>query len=80
MKNPTQRINNIIGQMEGLKRMIEGGRSCGAVLIQAKAIRSGLDSLVVKIIKNSAGDCIKDLSPTHKRQLKKLIDDLIMLT
>lgn len=40
----TNRLNRIIGQINGVKKMIEGGKPCADILIQTSAIISSLKS------------------------------------
>jgi DNA-binding FrmR family transcriptional regulator len=37
-KNEIQRINNIVGQLNGVQKMMEGKKKCSDVLIQLSAI------------------------------------------
>ena len=51
MKTKEQRFNNIIGQLEGAKKMLQDPkRDCFALIIQMKAIKSAMSSLMEKII------------------------------
>ena len=44
-KSYEQLVNNIIGQLNGVKRMLGEQAECLDVLVQLKAARSALDSL-----------------------------------
>lgn len=51
MKTTEQRINNIIGQLEGAKKMLNTKpKDCFAIMVQFKAIRSAVSSLMTKVI------------------------------
>jgi len=59
MKDNKQLINNLIGQLRGIDRMIEENKDCFEVLNQIKAARSALDSLTVKYIEKEFVNCLK---------------------
>ena len=54
------RINRIIGQLEGVKRMISEKRYCPDILVQTKAITSAVHSLEASILEAHLGSCVKD--------------------
>jgi len=65
MKNPSHtkeihRLNRLIGQLEGIKRMIESGRYCPDILIQTKAIVSSIRSLETAILEKHIKCCVKN--------------------
>ncbi len=49
-KDLTTRMNRIIGQMNGVKKMIEDNRYCDDILIQLSAIDNSIKSLATKIL------------------------------
>ena len=51
-KELTSRINRIIGQMNGVKKMIDEDRYCDDILIQISAVNSALKSLGQEILLN----------------------------
>ena len=52
------RLNKIIGQVNGVKRMIEDDRDCPDVLIQISSIRAGLAKLALLITEDHLEHCI----------------------
>lgn len=77
MKNEEQLINNVIGQLEGIKRMIEEEKDCGLVLVQLQASKSALNAFVNKYIENNALSCLKDnCSRKGRAELKELLKQL----
>ena len=50
------RINKIVGQMNGVKKMIEEDRYCDDVLIQLSAIDKSIKSLANIILDDQEGD------------------------
>ena len=78
MKNQHQLIHNIIGQMEGVDKMIEDKKECFAVLDQMKAVRSAIDALSIKYIEKEFIGCLgvcraKEKSEVCKKFFKELI-------
>lgn len=59
-KNLINRINRIIGSMEGVKKMIEDDRYCNDILIQLSAIESSIKSLSGILLEYHLTHCIKD--------------------
>ena len=76
MKNHTQRINNIIGQLEGVGRMIDGKKDCLAVLTQMKAIKSAMSALTYKFIEEEFDSCMGCKTTAKKEHLKKLFAEV----
>lgn len=63
MQNPSHlkeisRLNRIIGQVEGIKKMIEANRYCPDILIQLKAIRSAVRSVESNILASHLQHCV----------------------
>lgn len=57
--NDLKRINRLIGQLEGVKRMIEDRRYCIDILNQTKAVGSALRSLEGSILKDHMQHCLR---------------------
>ncbi|OPZ78686.1 MAG: Copper-sensing transcriptional repressor CsoR [Alphaproteobacteria bacterium ADurb.Bin438] len=72
------RINRILGQLEGVKRMIEDNRYCPEILIQLKAIRSAVRSVESNILKTHLNHCVVQSFDNEEDKLKKIeeIQDL----
>ena len=54
------RINRIIGQLNGIQAMIEDNRYCGDILIQIGAVESALQSLGYVILEEHMQTCVAD--------------------
>ena len=54
----TTRINKIVGQLNGVKKMIEEDRYCDDVLIQLSAIDKSVKSLANLILDNHMHSCL----------------------
>ena len=53
-------INRIIGQLEGIKKMINNNRYCPDILIQLMATRSAIRSVSGHILKTHLQNCVAD--------------------
>lgn len=63
------RINRIVGQMGGVKKMIESERYCVDILTQLKATRSALISLEERILENHARHCLRHAAESGQPEL-----------
>jgi len=77
MKNHKQRINNIIGQLQGVDRMIDGKKDCLAILTQMKAIKSAISALSYKFIEEEFNSCVTRQPKDKNAQLKKIFKELV---
>lgn len=57
-EDKARRLNRIIGQLNGIKRMLEEGRDCPDVLIQIASVRAALAKLGVMITEDHMEHCI----------------------
>jgi len=61
MKTNTQKLNNIIGQIEGVKKMIDRKDDCIPVLTQLKAVRSAVTGVMDSIVEEQLDTCMKSM-------------------
>lgn len=54
------RLNRIIGQLNGIKSMIDDNRYCGDILIQIGAVESALQSLGYIILEDHMRTCVAE--------------------
>ncbi len=54
------RINRIAGQINGIRSMIEEGRSCTDIMIQLRAVRSALKSVESHILNTHLQQCVAE--------------------
>jgi len=80
MKTNEQLINNIIGQLNGIKKMMEWDRQCSDIIIQLKAVKSSVNSLSTKYINESLMDCFPNIPEKEQGQIKKMLTEIINLT
>lgn len=51
------RLQKIEGQLRGLQKMVADERSCPDILVQLAAVRSGVESVAVLVLRNYAHIC-----------------------
>lgn len=69
------RINRIIGQLNGIKRMIENDRYCDDVLIQLSAIDKSVKSLANVILDEHMHTClIKNVQAGNLDVVDEIVD------
>lgn len=69
------RINKLIGQMNGIKKMIEDYRYCDDILIQLSAIDKSIKSLANVILDNHMHTClIENIENGNYEVINEIID------
>ncbi len=77
MKTIEQLINNIIGQAEGIKKMLAEEKECPLVINQMKAIKSAISSVMDKLIEESMQECLKEPEKKkNKETMSKLFKEM----
>jgi len=77
LKTPQQLINNIIGQLNGVSRMLDEDQECLEVLVQLKAVKSAMNSLSGKLIASDLMKCSAKLkNPKDAEKINKLLKEL----
>ncbi|MFZ5392412.1 MAG: metal-sensitive transcriptional regulator [Patescibacteria group bacterium] len=76
MKNIEQRVNNIVGQLNGINRMLEEKEDCLEVIVQLKAIKSAVNSLSVKIMEENLSGCLKNIDKKTRDKILVLINEV----
>lgn len=59
-KAVVNRLSRAIGHLEAVKRMVENGEDCSAVLIQLSAVKSAINNTGKVILKERLEHCITD--------------------
>ena len=78
MKTFDQRLNNIIGQLSGAKKMLaQPQRDCFSLLIQLKAARSALSSLMEQIVGTELDCCLLNNKKPDKIKMEKIFKEII---
>ncbi len=70
------RINRIIGQTTGIKKMIENNRYCDDILIQLAAIDKSIKSLANVILDDHMHSCLIE---NIKNGNDKIVDEIVDL-
>jgi DNA-binding FrmR family transcriptional regulator len=61
------RLARIEGQVRGVRRMIEEGRDCEAILTQVLAARTALERAAGEIVGDYVEECMADREPGEAR-------------
>lgn len=74
-KSLKTRVRKIVGQLNGIERMIESDRDCAEILTQLVSARKALKSLSEKIIHAHLHHCIEGAqqSADSQRRLRELL-------
>lgn len=54
------RLNRIVGQVQGIRRMVEEGQYCIDIITQIQAARSALRAVESQILKKHMAHCVSD--------------------
>ncbi len=65
-------INRVMGQVQGIKKMIESKQGNVEIITQIMAAKASLEQLAVKILKQEAAVC-------NKKTVDKIVDRLFKL-
>lgn len=57
-KKLTNRLNRMIGQLGGIKKMVEEDRYCGDILMQVAAVESALQALGYVMLQDHMETCV----------------------
>lgn len=71
----TTRLNKIIGQMNGIKNMVEEDRYCDDILIQLSAIDKSIKSLANLILDSHMHTClIENIKEDNYEVIDEIVD------
>jgi len=74
------RLNRSLGQIEGIKKMIEERRYCVDILTQLKAVRAAIRSIEANILESHMQQCLEEAcSNNDKDEVSTKINELIKL-
>lgn len=60
LKKLKNRLNRMIGQLNGIGKMLEENRYCGDILMQVAAVENALQSFGYLILQNHLETCVSD--------------------
>jgi DNA-binding FrmR family transcriptional regulator len=72
MKSSSQRINNIIGQLEGVQKMMETKKDCISVLTQLKAVKAAVTSVMDSVVEDQMVNCMKSMNEADRKLFSKM--------
>lgn len=75
-KELINRINRIIGQLNGISKMIQDDRYCQDILIQLSASKSAINSLSSEILDNHLHSCVVQAIKNGDEKVLDEINDL----
>lgn len=74
------RLKRIRGQIEGIERMIEGGRYCTDIVNQIRSVMAALKSVEGLVLERHVRHCVKDaIEARNERQTEAKIEELLTL-
>lgn len=68
------RLNRILGQLEGVKKMIAEHRYCPEILIQLKAIRSAIRAVESNILNRHLQACVTQSFDSEEAKAEKIAE------
>ena len=72
-----KRLNRVIGQLNGIKSMVDENRYCGDVLIQLSAAESAIKSIERSVLENHLQTCIVEQIQAGNTEIVNEVIDLI---
>ncbi len=72
------RLNKIIGQLQGVGRMIEENRDCPEILHTLSAVHSALRGLEAKLVEDHVRHCVTEAA-AEPGQLERRLEEMIAL-
>lgn len=66
------RVNRIIGQLNGIKKMLSSGRDCSSILLQIGAIKAAVNNLGLEIAKSAVCEFPKNQRQKIETMLKEV--------
>ena len=77
MKTYEQLINNIVGQLNGVNRMMENEENCFDTLAQLKAVKSALNSFTSKFLQENFLKCLERGDEPNEVVCKKFFSEIL---
>jgi DNA-binding FrmR family transcriptional regulator len=74
-----KRMNRIIGQVQGVKKMIEEERNCMEILSQITAIKSALDGVAMVVLEQEAEKCFQTAIEKNQNKEQALKEFITMV-
>ena len=60
VRSLVNRLNRIMGQLNGIRKMVEENRYCGEVLVQVSAVESAVRAFGYQILEEHLATCVSE--------------------
>ena len=77
LKQLKNRLNRVIGQLNGISNMLDDNRYCGDILIQMAAAQSALQAFSYMLLKGHLETCVTEQILQGKTEIVDEVLDLI---
>lgn len=71
------RLHRMVGQLNGIEKMLDDGRYCGDILIQISAIESALQALGYIVLQDHLETCVREKVKEDDEEVMKEVLTLI---
>ncbi len=71
LKKHIPRVNKAIGQLNGIKKMIEEGRYCPEIITQLRAVSSACQSLEIIMLQKHLECCVMEAFQSNDKNVQK---------
>ena len=79
-KEESKRLKRVIGQVEGIRNMLESGRRLEDILTQCKAVHSAIKSVESRLLKRYLDVALHEIGRAEKKKSKEQkIEELMEL-
>jgi len=79
-REQTPRLNRAIGQLEGIKRMIDGGEYCVDIMTQLRAARSAIKTIELGVLNTHMRSCLARTSCCGDEALRdRQVEEILTL-
>lgn len=77
VRNMKSRLHRMVGQLNGIEKMLDEGRYCGDILIQISAIESALQALGYMVLQDHLETCVREKVKADDKEVMKEVLTLI---
>lgn len=77
VRNMKSRLHRMVGQLNGIEKMLDEGRYCGDILIQISAIESALQALGYMVLQDHLETCVREKVKEDDEEVMKEVLTLI---
>ena len=71
------RLHRMVGQLNGIEKMLDDGRYCGDILIQISAIERALQALGYMVLQDHLETCVREKVKEDDEEVMKEVLTLI---